>query len=160
VYGHLVALLTTMKGLPLTYNKDMQEDKEPLFDTVDTVQQCLIVMARLLRGVAFNKEAMRKAVDEGYLVATDLADYLVRRGMTFRQAHETVGKMVLYSIDRKRELGQLTLKEMRSFARQIERDVYDWLDPSFCIKRRNIPGGTGPEVVWKSIEKAREELNS
>jgi argininosuccinate lyase len=160
VYGHLMALLTTMKGLPLTYNKDLQEDKEPLFDTVDTVERCLIVMTRLMKEVSFDKEVMGKAVNEGYLVATDLADYLVRKGMTFRKAHETAGKMVLYAIDQNRELQELTLKEMQNFARQIEKDVYQWLDPSFCITRRNVPGGTGPDMVRESIARAREELGS
>lgn len=160
VYGHLMALLTTMKGLPLTYNKDMQEDKEALFDTVDTVEQCLFVISRLLKEISFNGERMRKAAEQGYLVATDLADYLVGKGMTFRKAHETVGKMILFAIDQKKELNQLTLKEMKSFARQVEKDVYDWLEPTACIRRRNLPGGTGPETVKKSLEKAKEELGS
>jgi argininosuccinate lyase len=158
VYGHLIALLTTMKGLPLTYNKDMQEDKEPLFDAFDTVEGCLSVMARLLRSVSFNKEVMRKAVDKGYLVATELADYLVKKGVTFRHAHETVGKMVSYAMGKEKELGQLTLEEMGSFASQIEKDVYDWLDPAFGIKRKEIDGGTGPQMVRRAIERAREEL--
>jgi argininosuccinate lyase len=158
VYGHLVGLLTTMKGLPLTYNKDMQEDKEPLFDAFDTVEGCLSVMTRLLRSVSFNKEAMRKAVDKGYLAATDLADYLAKKGVTFRHAHEIVGKMVSFAIAEDKELGQLTLEEMRNFSRQIEEDVFEWLDPSVGIKRREIAGGTGPEMVRRSIEKAREEL--
>jgi argininosuccinate lyase len=160
VYGHLMGVLTTMKGLPLTYNKDMQEDKEALFDTVDTVEPCLIVITRLLNAIAFDGERMKRAVEEGYLVATDLADYLVRKEMTFRQAHETVGKMVLFALDQKKELNQLTLKEMKSFARRIEEDVYDWLDPAACIKRRNLPGGTGPEVVRMSLERAREEIDA
>lgn len=109
VYGHLMALLTTLKGLPLSYNKDLQEDKEALFDTVDTVEQCLSVLGRLLKEVSFDEERMRKATEEGYLVATDLADYLVRKGMTFRKAHEAVGKMVLFAMDQKKELGQLSL---------------------------------------------------
>jgi len=158
VYGHLIALLTTMKGLPLTYNKDMQEDKESLFDTVDTVEKCLIVMTRLLKEISFNKKIMKKAVEEGYLVATDLADYLVGKGMTFRKAHETVGKMVLYAIDQKKELNQLTRNEMNTFSKKIGNDVYEWLDPAQCIKRRNLPGGTGPEMVRKSIEKAKKEV--
>jgi argininosuccinate lyase len=158
VYGHLVGLMTTMKGLPLTYNKDMQEDKEPLFDTLDTVEGCLSVMTRLLRNVSFNKDAMRKAVDKGYLVATDLADYLVKKGVTFRHAHEIVGKLVSYALSQGKELGQLTLEEMRNFSSRIEEDAYDWLDPFAGIKRREIPGGTGPAAVRKSLEKAREEL--
>lgn len=160
VYGHLMALLTTMKGLPLSYNKDLQEDKEALFDTVDTVEQCLSVLSRLLKEVSFNEEKMRKAAEEGYLVATDLADYLVGKGMTFRKAHETVGKMVLFAMDQKKELGQLNLEEMKKFERKIEKDVYDWLEPALSIKRRNLPGGTGPEAVKRSLQKAKKELTS
>jgi argininosuccinate lyase len=158
VFGHLMALLTTMKGLPLSYNKDMQEDKEGLFDVADTVEACLMVMSRLLRNLTFNKEAMRKAVDEGYLVATDLADYLVTKGTTFRQAHEAVGKMVLYALDRNKELGQLTLQEMKKFSERIDKDVYAWLDPVSCIDRRNLVGGTGRGVVKDALEKARKEM--
>jgi argininosuccinate lyase len=158
VFGHLMALLTTMKGLPLSYNKDMQEDKEGLFDVTDTVEACLMVMSRLLRNLTFNKEAMRKAVDEGYLVATDLADYLVTKGTTFRQAHEAVGKMVLYALDRNKELGQLTLQEMKKFSERIDKDVYAWLDPVSCIDRRNLVGGTGRGVVKDALEKARKEM--
>jgi len=160
VYGHLMGFLTTMKGLPLSYNKDMQEDKEPLFDTVDTVEQSLIVMTRLLKEMSFNRERMREAVDQGYLVATDLADYLVRKGVTFRQAHEVVGKMVLYALGYKKELRQLTLKEMKGFCKPIEKDVYGWLDPLSCIDRRNLPGGTGSATVKRAISKARKEIGS
>jgi argininosuccinate lyase len=160
VYGHLMALLTTMKGLPLSYNKDLQEDKEALFDTADTVEPCLSVLSSLLKEVSFNGEKMRKATEEGYLVATDLADYLVGRGMTFRKAHETVGKMILFAIDQKKELSQLNLEEMKKFERRIEKDVYGWLDPASCIKRRSLPGGTGPEAVKQSLQKAKEELVS
>jgi argininosuccinate lyase len=160
VYGHLTALLTTMKGLPLTYNKDMQEDKEPLFDAVDTVEQSLVVMTRLLKEISFNKRRMREAADEGYLVATDLADYLVRKGVTFRQAHEIVGKMVLYALDHHKELRQLTLKEMKGFSGQIAKDVYGWLDPLSCIDRRNLPGGTGSASVKRALSKARKEIGS
>ncbi|UCB50184.1 MAG: argininosuccinate lyase [Deltaproteobacteria bacterium] len=160
VYGHLMGLLTTMKGLPLSYNKDLQEDKEALFDTVDTVDQCLSVLSRLLKEVSFNEERMKRATEEGYLVATDLADYLVGKGMTFRKAHETVGKMILFAIEKKKELGQLHLEEMKRFERKIEKDVYDWLDPASCIKRRDLLGGTGPEAVKRSLQKAKEELKS
>lgn len=160
VYGHLMGLLTTMKGLPLTYNKDMQEDKEALFDTVDTVKDCLTMMTRLLKGISFKGEAMRKAAGEGYLVATDMADYLVKKGMTFREAHEVVGNMVLFAVDQKKELHQLTLEEMKHFARWIEGDVYEWLDPSLCVKRRSLPGGTAPEAVMAALEKAKEEMAS
>ena len=158
VYGHLMALLTTMKGLPLTYNKDMQEDKESLFDAVDTVEKCLMVMTRLLEELSFNKKVMKNAIDKGYLVATDLADYLVGQGLTFRKAHQIVGEMVLYAIDQKKEFNQLTLDEMNRFSKEIDNDVYAWLDPAQCVKRRNLPGGTAPERVRKSIKKAKREI--
>jgi argininosuccinate lyase len=160
VYGDLMALLTTMKGLPLTYNKDMQEDKEALFDTVDTVEQCLMVISPLLKEISFDGETMKRSAEKGYLVATDLADYLVRKGVTFRQAHEAVGKMVLFAIDQNKELNQLTLKEMKGFSKQIDKNVYDWLEPASCIKRRNLPGGTGPEAVRKNLERAKEEIEA
>ena len=160
VYGSLTALLTTMKGLPLTYNKDMQEDKEPLFDAADTVEQSLVVMTRLLKAISFNRKKMREAVDQGYLVATDLADYLVGKGVTFRQAHEIVGRMVLHALDRKKELSQLALEEMKEFSRHIERDVYDWLDPLSCIDRRNLPGGTGSATVKRALWRARKEIGA
>jgi argininosuccinate lyase len=158
VYGNLVSLLTTMKGLPLTYNKDMQEDKEPLFDTVDTVEQALTVFSRLLKETDFRKESIQKATEKGYLVATDLADYLVTKGMTFRKAHRLVGDMILSAKEKEKELHQLDLSEMRRFSNLIEEDVYEWLDPLSCIKRRDIKGGTGPEAVKKALTKAKEEL--
>jgi len=103
---------------------------------------------------------MKSAAEKGYLVATDLADYLVRKGMTFRQAHETVGKIVLFALDQDRELNQLTLNEMKGFAKKITKDVYDWIDTVSSVKRRNLPGGTGPDAVKKEIEKAKEEIKS
>ncbi len=158
VYGHLMSLLTTMKGLPLTYNKDMQEDKEALFDAVDTVLICLEVMARLLGEISFNKERLADAVQSGFLVATDLADYLVRKGIPFRQAHEIVGKMVLLALSEKKELHELTLNQMKGFSRQIEEDVYQWLAPLSSPGRRNNPGGTGPEAVRNAVDAAKREL--
>jgi argininosuccinate lyase len=160
LYGHLMALMTVLKGLPLTYNKDLQEDKEALFDSVDTTEQSLIVITRLLKELSFDGERMRRACDEGYLVATDLADYLVRKGTTFRQAHEAVGKMVLYAIEQKKELKHLSLEELTQFSSQIEADVYEWLEPEMCVRRRNLRGGTGPESVAASIRKAKEELGA
>ena len=158
VYGNLMALLTTMKGLPLTYNKDMQEDKEALFDSVDTVEHSLKVISLLLKEISFNQEIMKSAAEKGYLVATDLADYLVTKGMTFRQAHETIGRMVLFAIEQQRELNELTLKEMKEFSKKITKDVSDWIDPLSSVKRRNLPGGTGPDAVKKALNKAKEEL--
>ena len=157
-YGNLISFLTTMKGLPLTYNKDMQEDKEALFDTVDTVEICLEVMSRLLGEIVFNSDRMGQAAQKGFLVATDLADYLVRKGITFREAHEIVGRMVLFAADQGKELHEIPLSKMKDFAGRIDPDVYDWLDPALSLKRRNTPGGTGPDVVKKSLYRARQEL--
>ena len=121
---------------------------------------CLVVITRLLKGISFNAEAMNRAVDEGCLVATDLADYLVLKGVTFRQAHEVVGKMVLFALDQKKELRELTIQEMKGFSRQIEEDVYDWLDPASSVRRRNLPGGTGRDAVKERLKKAGEEVDS
>ncbi|MBW2217583.1 MAG: argininosuccinate lyase [Deltaproteobacteria bacterium] len=160
VYGHLMSLLTTMKGLPLAYNKDMQEDKEALFDAADTVEICLEVMSSLLGAVTFNGKRLKEATEKGFLAATDLADYLVRKGITFRAAHEIVGRMVLLAVDQGKELHDLTLDEMKGFAKKINKDVYKWLDPALTVNRRNIPGGTGPDMVKRSLNKARGELSS
>ncbi len=160
VYGNLMGLLTTMKGLPLTYNKDMQEDKEGLFDTVDTIEQCLTVLSMLVSEMTFDGEKMKSATEEGHLMATELADYLVNKGLTFRNAHEVAGKVVLFAIEQKRTLKQLTLQELQGFARQITKDVLDWLEPSSAVKRRNLHGGTGTEAVKKSLERAKEETGS
>ncbi|MBW1673050.1 MAG: argininosuccinate lyase, partial [Deltaproteobacteria bacterium] len=160
VYGHLISLLTTMKGLPLTYNKDMQEDKEPLFDTVDTVEKSLSIFSLLLREIDFKKENLKKATESGYLVATDLADYLVTKGMTFRKAHHIVGDMILSAQKKNKELHQLDVHEMKHFSSLIENDVYGWLDPASCIERRNSKGGTGPKEVKKALNTAKKKLNS
>jgi len=160
VYGNLTTLLTVMKGLPLTYNKDMQEDKEALFDTVDTIEQCLGVLTQMLGKVTFNGDAMRKATQDGYLMATDLADYLVNKGLTFRSAHEIVGRIVVFAIEQKRHLEDLTVEEFKGFSIQITKDVYKWLDPASAVKRRNLPGGTGTDAVKNALKKAREEIGS
>jgi len=159
VYGNLLALLTTMKGLPLAYNKDMQEDKEALFDTDDTTRICLEVMSRLLKEISFDTEKMKAAAETGFLTATDLADYLVRRGETFRQAHKIVGQMVVFAMDNKKELYELDLNEMKGFSDRIETDIYEYLEPSSCINARNITGGTGPETVKAAILKAKKEID-
>jgi len=160
IYGNLMSMLTVMKGLPLTYNKDMQEDKEALFDTVDTVGQCLNVITMLMGRVSFNGPGMRKATQDGYLMATDLADYLVNKGMTFRSAHEVVGKIVLYAIDQKKHLEDLSLEEYKGFSVQITKDVFKWLDPGSAIKRRNLTGGTGSDAVRNALNNAKKEMES
>jgi argininosuccinate lyase len=158
VYGHLISLLTTMKALPLTYNKDMQEDKEPLFDAFDTVSDCLELMKMLLERITFNREVMERSAEDGFLVATDLAEYLVRKGVPFRRSHEITGRLVLFAMEKGKELKDLELEEMKGFSDAIEEDVYDWLEPSGSIKRRALKGGTSPQSVMERIKEAREEL--
>lgn len=160
VYGHLMALLTVMKGLPLAYNKDMQEDKEVLFDTVKTVEICLEVAARLMSALSFHKDKMEDAVAQGYLVATDLADYLVRKGIPFRKSHEIVGRIVLMCIDLGIELNELSLDQMKKICEDIDGDVYEWLDPRRSVERRRLEGGTSPDAVRRAIQRAKEELES
>ncbi|MEA3360943.1 MAG: argininosuccinate lyase [Thermodesulfobacteriota bacterium] len=158
VYGNLISLLTTMKGIPLTYNKDMQEDKEPLFDTVDTVKKSLKIFAMLLKEISFKRDNLYSATEKGYLVATDLADYLVKKGMTFRKAHNVVGDIILSAQKKGRELYEMNLNEMKKFSALIEEDVYKALDPVSCINNRNIAGGTGAKVVRDALIAARKDL--
>lgn len=158
VYGNLISLMTTMKGLPLTYNKDMQEDKEPLFDTVDTVMNSLKIFTRLIKEIDFKKDNLKKATEKGYLVATDLADYMVKKGMTFRKAHQVVGNMVLSAQKKNKELHELDFSELKGFSPLIEEDVYECLNSLSCINNRNIDGGTGFNSVKKALDKAKEDI--
>ncbi len=158
VYGHLMGLLTVMKGLPLAYNKDLQEDKEALFDTVDTVEICLEVMKALLGELTFDIQRLRDSSRQGFLTATDLAEYLVGKGVAFRKAHEITGKLVLYASDRGKELHELSIEEMKGFSRQIGEDIYAWLTPDGSVSRRTLKGGTAPDTVREGIAKAKKEL--
>lgn len=158
VYGHLFALLTLMKSLPLTYNRDMQEDKEAVFDTADTVENSLIVCTKMVKSIKVNIENIQKALDLGYMEATDLADYLVERGISFRDAHSIIGKIVLYAIKNKKPLRELTMDEYKSFSSLFEQDVYTILQPATIVRRRNSPGGTSPACVRKALQKARKQL--
>jgi len=158
VYGSLISLLTVMKGLPLTYNKDMQEDKEPLFDTYDTIKDCLEIMERLIRSISFKRERIRDALRGGYITATDLAEYLVKKGVPFRSAHEIVGKIVLYAVEKGKELMELSLDELKRFSDLIGKDVYEWLDPIKSVEKKEVYGGTGPKNVRRMIDEARKEL--
>jgi argininosuccinate lyase len=158
VFGHLTSLLTTMKGLPLAYNKDMQEDKEALFDTVDTVSTCMAVTATVLRNMTVNDSRAREAATHGYLNATELADYLVRKGVPFREAHETVGRIVTHAIKRGAELDQLALDEMKSFAPAIEDDVFESLSLERTLASKSQLGGTAPARVVAELQSARSRL--
>jgi len=160
VFGHVAALLTTMKGLPLAYNKDMQEDKEAVFDTVDTVNASLTVTATVLRNLRLNEARAREAASRGFMNATELADYLVRKGIPFRQAHETVGRIVVHAIERECELSELTFDDLKSYSPLIERDVMDSLSLERTLATKSQPGGTAPERVAEELIAARSALGT
>ena len=158
VYGHLTALLTLMKGQPLAYNKDNQEDKEPLFDTVDTLLVTLEIYADMMRGITVNKDNMRQAASEGFATATDLADYLVKKGMPFRDAHEVVALAVRYAVDKKVDLSDLPLATLQKFSSSIADDVYAVLTLEGSLNSRNHIGGTAPVQVKAAIARMRATL--
>jgi len=158
VTGHLVSLLTLMKSQPLAYNKDNQEDKEPLFDAVDTVMDCLRAFADMVPALEVRKENMREAARRGFATATDLADYLVRRGLAFRDAHEIVGKAVAYGIGLNRDLSDMSLAELRQFSDVIEADVFAVLTLEGSVAARDHRGGTAPNRVRAAAQEARARL--
>ncbi len=158
VFGHLMALLTLMKGQPLAYNKDNQEDKEPLFDTVDNLKGCLKVFADMIPAITCNRANMRRAAMQGFATATDLADYLVRKGMPFRDAHEVVGKAVAYCVEKRRDLSELPLEELQQFCGDIGEGVFDLLTLEGSVAARDHIGGTAPDQVRQAIARARERL--
>ena len=160
VIGHLNALLVLMKGQPLAYNRDNQEDKEPLFDTIDTVTDCLRVFAGMLGTLECRRERMRETARLGYMTATDLADYLVRRAVPFRDAHEAVGRAVRSAVDTGRDLSEMSLDELRAFSPVIERDVFEVLTLEGSVAARDHPGGTAPVRVRAAIAQARERFGS
>ena len=156
VNGNLVSLLTLMKGQPLAYNKDNQEDKEPLFDSVETVKNCLRVFADMVPTIKAKRDNMYNSALKGYSTATDLADYLVKKGATFRDAHEIVGKAVSYSINNNKELSELSLEELKNFNSSIEKDVFDLISLEGSINARNHLGGTSPKQVSLAIKTHRK----
>ena len=158
VFGDLVALLTTMKGLPLAYNRDMQEDKGPLFSAADTLRSCLEVMARMLPRVTFKAENMRRATRTGFLNATDMADYLAGKGIPFREAHAVVGRAVAYALGKGKELDQLTLEEMQTFSGAVEADLFEALTVENVVNRRTSAGGTAQVKVAAAVEEAAARL--
>ena len=155
VNGHLVCLLTLMKSQPLAYNKDNQEDKEPIFDTVDTVLGCLRAFADMIPAILCKKENMYKAAKQGFSTATDLADYLVRKDLPFRDAHEVVGKAVAMGLETGKDLSELTLEELQQFSDKIDNDVFDVLTLEGSVASRDHVGGTSPAQVKKAIALAR-----
>lgn len=158
VYGDLTALLTVMKGLPLAYNKDMQEDKESVFDAVDTLMACLRVMNGMLKTAEWKKNKLRAGAGLGFTNATDAADYFVKKGMAFRDAHAVVGHLVLYCEQCEKALDELTIEEIRQFAPEAGEDIFDAISLETCVNTRNVPGGPAPEMVQEHIRQAKRLL--
>ncbi|WP_163183465.1 argininosuccinate lyase [Neobacillus sedimentimangrovi] len=158
VYGNLVGLLTVLKGLPLAYNKDLQEDKEGMFDTAETLEGSLKLLAPMIETMTVNKEVMRKAINNDFSNATDIADYLVRKGLPFREAHEVIGKIVLYAIQSGKFLLDLSLDEYHQFSGLFEEDIYDVLAPEHVVAVRNSFGGTSSEQIREQIKLAEAKL--
>src|SRR5690625_588463 len=159
VYGNLMGLLTVLKGLPLAYNKDMQEDKEGVFDTVKTLDGALRLLAPMLKTMHVNKGNMYKAVAQDYSNATDIADYLATKGLPFREAHEVIGKIVLYAIKHNKYLLELSLEEYKTFNHLFEADIFDVLTPENVVNARNSTGGTGKEQVKLQLAHAEKQVN-
>lgn len=160
VFGHLTAMLTLAKGLPLAYNKDLQEDKEALFDTIDTLSASLRVTATVLRSIELNRERARAAAIRDYTNATDLADYLVRKGLEFRKAHEVIGRIVVYAIEQNRELHDLTLEECQQFSLLFENDLFEAISLESSLAGKKQTGGTAPEQVRQELQWAKASLGS
>ncbi len=158
VYGSLTALLTLMKGLPLSYNRDMQEDKEPLFDAADTTTQSLAIFSEMLQGITVHREVMRKAAEDGFITATDLADYLVKKNVPFRRAHEVVGRAVLRATELGCGLVDMPLAEYRKLTPQIAEDVYDAISVEASVGRRSSSGGTAPRNLIKRLAVLKKKM--
>jgi len=158
VYGSLTTLLTVMKGLPLSYNKDMQEDKEAVFDAVDTVKACLSVFRGMFEAITFNTDNMYKSALGGYTNATDAADWLVKKGLPFREAHEITGRLVLYAINKKARLEELTLDELKTISPVFDETLYRAISVEACVNARNLPGGPAEKAVLKAIEQLSKRI--
>lgn len=158
VYGDLVTLLTVLKGLPLAYNKDMQEDKEALFDAYDTIAACIPVFTGMIQTAAWNKDTMKKSAGLGFTNATDAADYLAKKGMPFRDAHEVVGKLVLYCEQNGKAIDELSIDELKNLSPMFADDVYNALSLETCVNKRIVYGGPNPGSVMKHIQKTKDFL--
>ena len=158
VYGALMSLLTTMKGIPLAYNKDMQEDKELVFDAIDTTKGCLALFTGMLRTMKFNDARMEESAKHGFTNATDAADYLVNHGMPFRDAHGIVGQLVLYGIEHKKALDDFTMEEFKAISPVFEEDIYDAISMKTCVEMRNTIGAPGKAAMEKVIALEEEYL--
>ena len=160
VYGVLVSLLTTMKGIPLAYNKDMQEDKELTFDAIDTVKGCIALFTGMLKTIRFNKDIMRTSAMKGFTNATDAADYLVNKGVAFRDAHGIIGRLVLYCIDKDKAIDELSLDELKAICPVFEEDIYEAISLETCVNKRTTVGAPSPDAMREIIKINREYLQN
>ena len=158
VYGNLMSLLTTMKSLPLAYNKDMQEDKEPLFDTIDTVKASLLIYSKMIGTIKLNRDRLREAVFQGFMTATDMADYLVMKGLPFRDAHEVVGKVVSFCIKSHKLLSDLTFYELQKFSKSFKKDIFSFIKTEKSVDRKDVIGGTSKRQVLKRITEIEKDF--
>lgn len=160
VYGNLMSILTVMKALPLAYDKDMQEDKEGVFDSIDTVKDCTYLFAEMLKTSTFHKNTLREGAGKGFINATDVADYLVSRGMPFRSAYKLTGELVAYSIKSGKVLEELTIEEYKGFNEIFDNEVYEWVKLENCLKKRNSYGGAGTaEAQLDELKAYLEKIN-
>jgi len=160
VYGDLMTLLTTMKGIPLAYNKDMQEDKEAFFDAVDNTSNCLILFTQMLSTLQFNKDNMKRSAMLGFTNATDAADYLVKKGMPFRDAHSVIGRLVLYCIDKNCAIDDLGIEELKSFSELFDNDIYEEISLETCVNKRLTIGAPSLKCMSEIVKLNDEFINS
>lgn len=158
VYGHLMGMLTTMKGIPLAYNKDMQEDKEGVFDAIDTVKECLTMFMQMIDTMNYKKDVMEKSATKGFTNATDAADYLVKHGMPFRDAHSVIGRLVLACIDKGKSIDEMSLDELKEISEVFEEDIYEEISLKTCVEKRLTIGAPGISVMTETIEKYKKYL--
>ena len=159
VYGNLNSILTLLKGLPLSYNRDLQEDKEPLFDTIDTVKATLELNTEMIKNIKFNKDKMEEALSGGFITATDIADYLTRKGMPFRNSHEIAGRIVSYAEENKKELEEFSFKEIKKFSKLIEVDIFEYISVSGSVESKTSYGGTATKNVESMIREAKKDIS-
>jgi argininosuccinate lyase len=160
VYGALMSILTTMKGIPLAYNKDMQEDKEIVFDAIKTVRDCLVLFTEMLRTLSFNKDIMAKSAMNGFTNATDAADYLVNHGVPFRDAHGIIGQVVLYCIEKDIAIDDMSLEELRSYSEAFDEDIFDAISMETCVNKRLTVGAPGHDVMLDEIQLCKDFMKN
>ena len=158
VYGALMGMLTTMKGIPLAYNKDLQEDKEGVFDAIDTVSECLEMFTGMVVTMKFRRDVMEESAKKGFTNATDAADYLVRKGMPFRDAHSVIGRLVLECIDKDKSIEEMTLEELKEISSMFDEDIYEAVSMKTCVERRLTKGAPGHKVMAETVEAYKKYL--